>query len=387
MTTLIKALFAGFIFVAAIAQSCNNNPGTSQKPTRDTMDASIANNETRRAFGKIGDREVTQYTLRNAAGMVVKLIDYGATITHILVPDSSGNVGDVVLGFDSLEGYTQDQNPYMGCVVGRYANRIANAQFTLDGKTYKLKANNNGNSLHGGGEGFSHKIWDAKQTGDSSIEFTYISKDGEEGYPGTLKVRVVYTVGSDNGLKIDYYAETDKATPVNLTNHTYFNLSAGRDSTVLSHELMIRADRYTGVNNKLIPTGELIPVKGTSMDFNAPVVIGDEIQKIAGGLDHNFVLTKSDTARGPELAASLFDRSSGRYMEVHTTQPGVQCYTGNFLEGSLVGKGGQPYVKHGGVCLETQHFPDSPNQPSFPTTILKPGEQYRHTTIYKFGVK
>ena len=300
-------------------------------------------------------------------------------------------MGDVVLGFETFGGYTQKNEPYMGALVGRYANRIANAKFTLDGKTYKLAPNNFGNSLHGGNVGFDKVIWNVEKIGDSSLKLTYQSKDGEEGYPGNLNVQVIYTLGSDNSLKIDYTATTDKATPVNLTNHSYFNLSAGKDSTILDHMLQLNAEKYTPVNDQLIPTGQIADVKGTSLDFTSAKAIGKDIGNVKGGFDHNWILNKNGGAPDnyrEQPAATVFDPGSGRVMEVFTTQPGIQFYSGNFLNGVLqLTKGGQVYIPHAALCLETQHYPDSPNQPSFPSTILKPGETYRQTTVYKFSVK
>jgi len=272
-------------------------------------------------------------------------------------------------------------------LIGRYGNRIANAKFKLDGKEYKLAANNGPNSLHGGEKGFDKVWWNIETlAGDSSLRLTYLSKDGEEGYPGNLNAEVVYTLGSDNSLKIDYTATTDKPTPVNLTNHCYFNLSSEKDSTILNHEVMLNAGKYTPVDSTLIPTGRIADVKGTPMDFTSAKKVGKEIDSVKGGYDHNWVLNKN--GNGLEKAATVYEPNSGRYMEVFTTEPGVQFYTGNFLNGTLTNtKNGLKYVKHGALCLETQHFPDSPNEPSFPSTILKPGETYRHTTVYKFSVK
>jgi len=327
--------------------------------------------------------------LTNPSGMVVKILNYGGTVTDILVPDKNGKQGNVVLGFDSLNGYLQTGNPYFGCLVGRYANRIANAKFILDGKEYKLAANNDGNSLHGGLKGFDKRVWKASDINTdsmASLKFTYDSKDGEEGYPGNLHAEVVYTLTKDNGLKIEYTATTDKATPVNLTNHCYFNLSAGTDSTILDHELMLRASQFTPVNDQLIPTGRIDSVKGNAMDFTAAKKIGKDIAQVAGGYDHNWVFQKPENRF--DLVASLYHPPSGRYMEVRTTEPGIQFYSGNFLDGTLKNtRGGAKYVKHAGLCLETQHFPDSPNQPSFPNTILKPGETYQQITVYKFSTK
>ncbi len=337
-------------------------------------------------FGKIGNDSVYKFTLKNAKGMEVKIMNYGATITNLIVPDKNGTAGDVVLGFDSLEGYLQKGNPYFGCIVGRYANRIANGKFTLDGKTYTLAQNNDGNSLHGGLKGFDKVIWDVKESDSNHIVFHYLSKDMEEGYPGNLDVTVTYSLSADNELKIDYSATTDKATPLNLTNHAYFNLSAGKDSTILDHELQIDANKFSEVNASLIPTGKLPDVKNTPMDFTSSKKVGQDISKVEGGFDHNWVLNKKGNA-GFDKVATLYHAASGRLMDVYTTQPGIQFYSGNFLDGTLSGKNGQKYVKHAALCLETQHFPDSPNQPFFPNTILKPGETYHHVTSYKFSTK
>ncbi len=339
-------------------------------------------------FGSVDNQEVIQYTLVNSSGMIVKILNYGGIITSMVVPDRQGQPGDIVLGFDSLSGYLLKNNPYFGALIGRYGNRIAHAQFNLDGKTYKLAANNGANTLHGGLRGFDKVVWKSKSLpGDSaiSLRLEYTSRDGEEGFPGNLHAMVVYTLTPDNALKIEYNATTDKATPVNLTNHSYFNLSAGRDSTNLNQTLEIQASSYTQVNEELIPTGNLPLVKSTPMDFTSPKNIGTDIANVKGGYDHNYVLDK----KGNELVLAVvaYDSSSGRVMEMFTTEPGVQFYTGNFLDGSLMGKQGKHYCKYAGFCLEAQHFPDSPNQPSFPTTTLRPGEEYHQTTIYKFSTK
>lgn len=366
--------------------ACNNENQTQKEEKQQTTDSvKFSSQET--AFGSYEGEAITKYTLTNPAGMQVSILNYGGTLTDIITPDKEGNKGNVILGFDSLSGYLQKGNPYFGSLIGRYGNRIANGKFILDGKQYTLAANNNGNSLHGGIKGFDKVVWKAeKLAGDSSLQLTYTSKDGEEGYPGNLSVKVVYTLTSDNAIKIDYTATTDKATPVNLTNHAYYNLSAGKDSTILDHQLMISADKFTEVNDKLIPTGKLPEVKAGPMDFNTEKVIGKDIQQVSGGYDHNWVLNK----KGSELekVATLYHAGSGRLMEVWTTEPGLQFYSGNFLDGTLTNtKGGAKYVKHAALCLETQHYPDSPNQPSFPTTILKPGETYRQTTVYKFSTR
>lgn len=339
------------------------------------------------AYGSFEGKEVKEYTITNASGMQVGIINYGGTVTKILTADKNGEKGNVILGYDSLSGYQQTGNPYFNALIGRYGNRIAKGTFTLDGQAYTLAGNNNGNSLHGGNKGYDKVFWDIeKMPGDSSLKLTYLSKDGEEGYPGNLKVEVVYTLGSDNSLKLDYTASTDKATPINLTSHCYFNLSGGKDSTIESHELMLAADQYTPVDSLLIPTGVIAPVKGTPMDFTTAKAIGKDLAAVAGGYDHNWVLNK----KGNELEkiADLYHANSGRLMEVFTTEPAIQFYSGNFLDGTLKNTlGGAKYVQHAALCLETQHYPDSPNQPSFPNTILKPGETYRHTTVYKFSVK
>jgi len=344
-------------------------------------------------YGMIGADSVFQYTLTNENGMVVKILNYGGTVTDIITPDKNGKMGDVILGYDSLSGYLQAGNPYFGCLVGRYGNRIANAKFSLDGKEYTLAENNGPNTLHGGLKGFDKVIWTVKSFNDSGLQLSYLSKDGEEGYPGNLSVDVVYSLNDDNGLKIEYTAVTDKATPVNLTNHCYFNLSAGVDSTILDHVLTINATKYTPVNDQLIPTGVISSMEGLiddpmdeAMSFIVPKKIGKDIAKVKGGYDHNWVFQKPENRF--DLVASVYHQPSGRYMEVRTTEPGIQFYSGNFLDGTLKNtRNGIKYVKHAGLCLETQHFPDSPNQPSFPNTILKPGETYQQITVYKFGTK
>lgn len=368
------------------AVSCNN----SSKETTPSSDSSDKNKNkvriTEKPFGNADGQAVTEYTLTNANGMRLSVINYGGTITKLMAPDKDGKFGDVVLGYDSLSGYLQKGNPYFGALIGRYGNRIAHAKFTLDGRTYTLDANDHGNSLHGGYKGYDKVVWSAEKLADSSLKLTYHSKDGEAGYPGNLDVTVVYTLTADNSVRIDYSATTDKATPVNLTNHAYYNLSAGSDSTILDHELQIYASRYNPVDSLLIPTGQIADVKGTPFDFTASKQIGKDIGLVKGGYDHNWVLNR--TGSSPEKIATLYHAKSGREMDVYTTEPGLQFYSGNFLDGTLTNtKAGAKYVQHAALCLETQHFPDSPNQPSFPGTILRPGETYHQTTVYHFSTK
>lgn len=380
----IQSLVVASSLLALI--SCNN----SSESTSDNDSAAQTTGEriaiTERSFGDFDGQAITEYTLTNASGMQVGIINYGGTITKLIVPGKDGATTDVVTGYDSLAGFVQKGNPYFGALIGRYGNRIARGKFTLEGQTYTLAGNDNGNSLHGGNKGYDKVVWTAEKQSDSTLKLTYRSKDGEEGYPGNLDVTVVYTLTADNSLKLDYTATTDKATPVNLTSHAYFNLSGGTDSTILDHELQINADKYTPVNAQLIPTGQIADVKGTPMDFTTSKPIGRDIAQVKGGYDHNWVLNK--TGNTLEKVATLYHPKTGSVMEVHTTEPGLQFYSGNFLNGTLTNtKGGAKYVKHAALCLETQHFPDSPNQPNFPNTILKPGETYKQTTVYKFGTK
>lgn len=382
----MKKIFLPY-FILMLFNACNNSGSNDNSAATEQTDSTKKYSLTEKSFGSFNGESVTEYTIINPSGMQVSIINYGGTVTKILAPDKNKQSGDVILGYDSLSGYLQKSNPYFGALVGRYANRIANAKFTLDGKTYTLAANDHGNSLHGGNKGFDKVVWKAEKLfGDSSLKLMYQSKDGEEGYPGNLNVEVIYTLAPDNSLKIDYTATTDKATPVNLTSHCYFNLSAGKDSTILNHLLMLNAGKYTPVNDKLIPTGEIADVNGSAMDFTSEKIIGKDIQQVKGGYDHNWVLNKNGSTL--QKAATLFEPRSGRYMEVFTTEPGLQFYSGNFLDGTLSNtKNGQRYVQHAALCLEAQHYPDSPNQPGFPNTILKPGETYKQTTVYKFSVQ
>lgn len=349
----------------------------------------------KKLFGKLADgREVFEYTLTNANGMKAKIINYGATVVSLEVPDRNGKFADVVLGYDNIEGYVADKS-YFGAIIGRYGNRIGKGKFKLDGKEYQLSINNGENQLHGGTEGFNKKVWTVEATDESnlgqSIMLSYISKDGEEGYPGTVKLTVNYQLTNQNELKINYTGTTDKTTILNPTHHSYFNLTGDPNKTILDEELWIGADKFTPVDEGLIPTGELTDVKGTPMDFRQPTKVGARINddyeqlKLGRGYDHNFVLNKHQELI-PKIA-SVYDSSSGRFLEMWTDQPGVQFYTGNFLDGTIMGKNGIKYQFRTGLCLEAQHFPDSPNKPNFPSVVIKPGQVYRQTTIYKFSVK
>ena len=337
-------------------------------------------------FGLLATGErVELYTLTNGNGMVARITSYGAMLTQLHVPDKAGKAANVVLGFDNLPQYLAG-HPYLGPTIGRMGNRIANGKFVLDGKTYQLARNEGGvHHLHGGTKGFDKALWKGEPTAgktEASVKFTYRSPDGEEGFPGNLDVTVIYTLTDADELKIEYAATTDKPTPVNLTNHSYFNLAGAGSGTILDHELMIAADKYTPADETLIPTGKIDSVRGTPLDFTRPAVIGARIAQVPGGYDHNFVLNSGGGKLA--LAAQLRYPKSGRTMEILTTEPGIQFYSGNFLDGSAKGLGGA-YQKHYGLCLETQHFPDSVNKPHWPTMILKPGQRYRHVTVHKFG--
>jgi aldose 1-epimerase len=345
----------------------------------------------REAFGRLPDgTAVDVFTLTSARGIELRAISYGGIITSLRVPDRKGQFDDIVLGFDRFDDYLKN-DPYFGAIIGRYGNRIAKGQFTLDGQTYKLATNNGANHLHGGNKGFDKVVWKVEPAaGKNAIAFTRTSADGEEGYPGNLRVQVTYTLTDDNELVVDYRATTDKPTVVNLTQHSYFNLAGQGSGDILGHQLMLNADRYTPVDATLIPTGERALVAGTPFDFRKPTAIGARIDqpdpqlKNGQGYDHNWVLNRS--GGGLQLAARVIEAKTGRMMEVRTTEPGVQFYTGNFLDGTLTGKQGARYNRRTGFCLETQHFPDSPNQPRFPSTTLRPGSEYHATAVFTFGV-
>jgi aldose 1-epimerase len=332
-------------------------------------------------------RVVRIFELVSPSGVRVELLELGASISRVRAPDREGALADVVLGYVDVEAYVANPS-YFGCAVGRVGNRIAGARFELDGKSYELAANNGPNHLHGGPKGFCRKQWKGAAEG-TAVRFSHTSPDGEEGYPGTLEAAVTYSLDDEGALRIDYLATTDAATPLNLTNHSFFNLAGAGNGTILEHELELRASRYTPVDDTLIPTGELAPVAGTPFDFRSPMAIGARIDALEragepGGYDHNFVL---DSGGGSlTLAARVHDPASGRAIDVLTTEPGVQLYTGNFLDGSISGRGGS-FPKHGALCLETQHFPDSIHQPDFPSVVLRPGETFRSSTVYRFTTR
>lgn len=374
-------IFAQLIFVFLMA--CSSNTDQTQK-------ASISS----QSFGKLpSGEEVTQFIMTNESGMEMSVITYGGIITSLTAPDKSGEYEDIVLGFDNLEGYLQEGVPYFGAIIGRYGNRIAKGKFTLDSTEYDLAINNIGNHLHGGLRGFDKVNWSAKEVEFAdgiALELSYLSVDGEEGYPGNLQTTVTYKLGNDNSLLVDYTATTDKKTVVNLTQHSYFNLSA-MENTVLDHQLMVNADRFIPVDSTLIPTGELRPVEGTPFDFTEMKKIGADInqenQQLTYGLGYDHCWVLNEGAGEMDLAAKVYEPTSGRTLEVYTTEPGIQVYTGNFLDGTLTGKNNKVYEKRYGLCLETQHFPDSPNQPAFPSTELNAGETYQTQTKFLFGVK
>lgn len=345
------------------------------------------------SFGEFDGNKVDIYTLINENNIEIKITNYGGIITSVKLPDKNGKLDDVALGYNNLEDYIKN-NPYFGCIVGRYGNRIGNAEFTLDGHKYTLAKNNGENNLHGGIKGFDKVLWNAEPvTGKDfqALKLTYLSRDREEGFPGNLYVTVTYTLSNDNSFRIDYIAETDKTTVVNLTNHTYWNLSGEGSGDVLGHELMINADYFTPIDRGSIPTGEIRAVENTPLDFRKPAAIGERIDsdyeqlRLFKGYDHNFVINSNEDGE-IKLAAAVYDPVSSKHMEIYTTEPGLQFYSVNFLFG-ITGKSGKAYVPRSAFCLETQHFPDSPNKPEFPSVVLRSGEIYRTTTIHRFSVK
>jgi aldose 1-epimerase len=354
-----------------------------------------AGNISKQPFGKTPDGQAADlYTLRNAKGAEATIMTYGGIVQSLKMPDKNGNLGDIVLGYDDLDGYVKN-NPYFGALIGRYGNRIGGAKFTLEGKTYTLAANNGPNSLHGGLKGFDKVVWRAVKADvgpkGPRLELSYLSNDGEEGFPGNLLVTATYTLTDDNELRLDFTAKTDKPTVCNLTHHSYFNLRGQGNGDILSHEVFIKSDKTTTVDKELITTGELAPVDGTPFDFRKPTAIGARIDdpdpqlQFGPGYDHNWVINKPLGKLG--LMARVYEPTSGRVMEVLSTEPGLQFYAGNFLDGTIKGKGGKVYQRRTGFCLEPQHYPDSPNKPQFPTTELKPGKTYKNTIIYRFSVK
>ena len=372
---------AGALAIALAA--CSWGPGEPEAPGMRSIVAS--------EFGSVDGQPVQLFRLTNNSGAEVTITEYGGIVVSLMVPDREGNLGDVVLGFEDLDSYVTD-SPYFGAITGRFANRIAGGRFEIDGTTYELPLNNGPNSLHGGLKGFDKVIWQGEPTatGDG-VALSYVSADGEEGYPGTLESTVTYTWTDGNELRIEYLASTDKPTVVNLTNHSYFNLKDGGASPILDHELTINADSYTPIDATLIPTGEIAPLAGTPLDFRESTVIGARIEDDAeqvvfgSGYDHNYVLNAAP--EGLTLAATVSEPETGRVLDVLTSEPGVQFYSGNFLDGHLVGKGGIAYEHRSGLCLETQHFPNSPNQPEFPPTLLRPGDTYSTTTVYRFDAR
>ncbi|MFT5165990.1 MAG: aldose 1-epimerase [Saprospiraceae bacterium] len=383
----MRQKFSCLIILALTVYACQDSKENAiEKP------ASIFYEANRTAFQKeLHGKKIDLFLIRNNKGMEVTITNYGARVVSLTAPDRNGKFEDVVLGFKTFQDYLLGNESYFGTTTGRYANRIAGARFSLDGKTYNLARNNEDNHLHGGIKGFNAVAWDAKQIDDSTLEFKYLSADGEENYPGNLKVTVTYTLTDDNELKINYSATTDQKTIVNLTNHSYFNLGGEGSPGILDHVMQINADYFTPTDQGLIPTGEIAKVEGTPLDFRTPMKIGERINSdfealnFGGGYDHNFVLNQSKAVI--IKAATVYEPSSGRVMDVFTNEPGVQFYTGNFLTGRDIGKSEKPYLHRSAFCLETQHFPDSPNQPTFPTTVLNPGETYTSVCSYQFSTR
>lgn len=370
------------IMVASCVKKAENNKNISSNKGKVKM------NIQKKIFGETSEgKEVELYTFNNENGVELKVMTYGATIISLKVPDKNGQLGDIILGYDNLKDYVNN-SPYFGATVGRYANRIKRGLFTINGIKYQLSINNGKNHLHGGIKGFDKVVWDAqpfKENNVVGLKLTYRSKDGEQGYPGNLIASVTYTLTNDNELKMEYEATTDKPTIVNLSNHCYFNLAGQGKRDVLDHELMINANSFTPVDDELIPTGEIKDVKETPMDFTSPKAIGARIKKVKGGYDHNFVLNNKNGSLA--LAVRVYELTSGRTMEIYTTQPGIQFYSGNFLDGTITGKENKIYKKHYAFCLEPQHFPDSPNHSNFPSVVLNPGEKYSQQSVYIFSAK
>jgi aldose 1-epimerase len=391
MTCFFRFIILIVIFIFSFGCGVTTQPASGKSFIKEGEKDMIPVKET---FGEYEGKKVDLYTLKNAHGMEVKITNYGGIVTSIKVPDKNNKFDDVVLGFNNLKDYLGN-NPFFGAIIGRYANRIGNAKFSIDGKEYQLAKNNWANSLHGGVKGFDKVLWEAEpvtgKDNSQSLKLTYMSKDGEEGFPGNLDVTVTYTLTDDNSFQIDYLATTDKATVVNLSNHTYWNHAGEGSGNILEHQLMLNAAGFTPVDRGSIPTGEIRPVEGTPMDFRRPLAVGARIGsdyeqlKFGNGYDHNWVINASDDEK-PALAATVYEPVSGRYMEVFTTEPGIQFYSGHFLNENIIGKSGRGYGARSALCLETQHYPDSPNKPEFPPVVLKPGEIYRTTTIYTFSV-
>jgi aldose 1-epimerase len=384
-----KGIWAILVSAAVLfyISGCNKKETTVKDPQAKETNQMSVNKE---SFGQTPDgKQIFLYTLTNANGLRARIMNYGAILVSLEVPDKDGNISDVTLGYDTLDGYIKNNSPYFGATVGRYANRIGGAKFTLNGVEYKLAANDGNNHLHGGIKGFDKVVWTADDLSadgeEAKVKLSYVSEDGEEGYPGNLACSITYSLTNNDELKLNYKAETDKTTIVNLTHHSYFNLAGQGNGDILNHVLMIDADNYTPVDEGLIPTGEIKSVKGTPMDFTTPMAIGSRIDQVPGGYDHNYVLNSGGGTMA--LCARVSEPTTGRIMEVYSLEPGIQFYSGNFLDGSITGKDGKVYKKHYGFCLETQHFPDSPNKPDFPSVILNPGRKYTTETIYKFYTK
>lgn len=377
----VGVMFLALLFIFSACQRIKENQ-FQENLEKGKMSMTLEKKE----FGTMPDgQKIDLYILSITNGIKAKITNYGAILVSLEVPDKNGVPADITLGYDHLHGYL-DETPYFGATIGRYANRIKDGKFTLNGKEFKLAKNNNGNHLHGGIKGFDKRVWKAEpfeNEESAGVKLSYLSSDGEERYPGNLSCTVTYTLTKNNELKIDYEAQTDKATPVNLTHHSYFNLKGQGSGDILDHVLYINAEKYTPVDSELIPTGEIVSVKDTPFDFNSPTAVGKRIHQVQGGYDHNFVLNREEGAL--KLAARVSEPEAGRIMEILTTDPGLQFYSGNFLDGTIQGKSGKTYEKHYGFCLEPQHFPDSPNHPEFPSTILKPGKKYTKTTVFRFS--